>query len=238
MDKLNLDNHISQQFNADLEALKTELLEMGGLVEKQIGDAIRSLEAVDSSLAQNVISNESVVDSMEVALDEHCTLVLAKRQPAASDLRMVLAVAKAVRDLERMGDEAQKVAMMAIALSEEGGSPRGYVELRHIGSGVLTMLRHALDAFARYDTELALNVVKEDQLVDQEYKTALRELVTYMMEDPRSISRVMNVLWALRALERIGDHARNLAEHLIYLVKGKDVRHVSLSEMEKQVHQK
>lgn len=238
MDKINLDNHISRQFNTDLEALKTELLEMGGLVEKQVVDAIRSIEEVDTSLAQQVLDNEDAIDAMEVNIDEQCTLVLAKRQPAASDLRMVLAVAKAVRDLERMGDEAQKVAMMAIALSEENVSSNGYVELRHIGTGVLNMLRHALDAFAHYDMEIALNVVKEDQQVDQDYKTALRELMTYMMEDPRSISRVMNVLWALRSLERIGDHARNLAEHLIYLVKGKDVRHVSLSEMEKQVRQK
>lgn len=237
MDKINLDNHISQQFNADLEALKTELLEMGGMVENQIADAIRSIEDLDSDLAQKVIENEDAIDSMEVAIDEQCTLVLAKRHPAASDLRMVLAVAKAVRDLERMGDEAQKVAMMAVALTEDGVSANGYIELRHIGSGVLEMLRLALDAFARYDAKTALQVVKHDDQVDREYKTALRELITYMMEDPRSISRAMNVLWALRSLERIGDHARNLAEHLIYMVKGKDVRHVSLSELEKQVHQ-
>ena len=238
MDKLHLDKHISQQFNADLEALKTELLEMGGLVEKQIKEAVRSIEEVDSEIATTVIENEHKIDQMEVSIDEQCTLVLAKRQPAASDLRMVLAVAKAIRDLERMGDEAQKVAKMAIALSEEGVSPHGYVELRHIGAGVLQMLRKSLDAFARYDVTLAVTVLKDDRLVDQEYKTALRELVTYMMEDPRSISRAMNVLWALRSLERIGDHARNLAEHLIYMVKGKDVRHKSLQETELQVLQK
>lgn len=238
MDKLNLDKHISQRFNTDLETLKTDFLEMGGLVENQISDAIRSLSELDSSLAQRVLQNEPTVDAMEIDIDEQCTLVLAKRQPAATDLRMVLAVAKAVRDLERMGDEAQKVATMALALSEDGGSPGGYIELRHIGSGVLNMLRNALDAFARYDAVLALNVMKEDRNVDQEYKSALRQLVTYMMEDPRSISRVMNVLWALRALERIGDHARNLAEHLIYLVKGKDVRNVSLAELEKQITNK
>lgn len=235
MDKLNLDNHISQRFNTDLENLKTDFLEMGGLVENQISDAIRSISEMDSSLAQRVLQNEPTVDTMEIDIDEQCTLILAKRQPAATDLRMVLAVAKAVRDLERMGDEAQKVATMALALSEDGGAPGGYIELRHIGSGVLNMLRNALDAFARYDAVLALSVMKEDRNVDQEYKSALRQLVTYMMEDPRSITRVMNVLWALRALERIGDHARNLAEHLIYLVKGKDVRNVSLSELEKQI---
>ncbi|GAB1265636.1 phosphate signaling complex protein PhoU [Aurantivibrio infirmus] len=237
MDKLNLDNHISQQFNADLEALKSEFLEMGGLVEKQIADAVRSIEDVDSEIAQRVMENEPKVDAMEISIDEQSTIILAKRQPAASDLRMVLTVTKAVRDLERMGDEAQKVAKMAIKLSEDGASSHGFVELRHIGSGVQSMLRHSLDAFARYDAELALNVVKEDRRIDQEYKTALRELVTYMMEDPRSISRAMNVLWALRSLERIGDHARNLAEHLIYMVKGKDVRHVSVKEMEERMNQ-
>lgn len=235
MDKLNLDNHISQQFNSDLEALRSELLEMGGLVEKQIKDAVKSIEQVDSEVAQRVLENENAIDAREVSIDEMCTLILAKRQPAATDLRMVLAVAKAIRDLERMGDEAQKVAKMAIALAEEGMAPHGYIELRHIGSGVLRMLRYSLDAFARYDVGLALNVMKEDRIIDQEYRTALRELVTYMMEDPRSISRAMNVLWAFRSLERIGDHARNIAEHVIYLVKGKDVRHVSIDELEKQI---
>lgn len=238
MDTLNLDNHISQQFNADLEALKKELLEMGGMVERQIQDAVRSIEEINSEIAMRVIENENKVDQKEVHIDEQCTLVLARRQPAASDLRMVLTVAKAVRDLERMGDEAQKVAKMAIALSEDGGTPKGYVELRHIGSGVLHMLRQSLDAFARYDVNLAVTVLKEDRLVDQEYKSALRELVTYMMEDPRCISRAMNVLWALRSLERIGDHARNLAEQLIYMVQGTDVRHKSLQEMEMEVLQK
>lgn len=238
MDKLNLDNHISQKFNADLEALKTQLLEMGGLVEKQVRNAVKAIEDVDSELASNVIENESRVDAAEIRIDEQCTLVLAKRQPAASDLRVVLTVSKAVRDLERIGDEAQKVAKMAIALSEDGVAPHGYVELRHIGAGVAKMLRDALDAFARYDTEMALEVVKADRIVDQEYKSALREIVTYMMEDPRAISRAMNLLWALRSLERIGDHARNLSEQLIYMVKGKDVRHISISELEKEVHKR
>lgn len=237
MDKLNLDQHISQQFNSDLEAIKTEFLEMGGLVEKQIKDAVKAIEKADSELAQQVLDNEHKVDEFEMSIDEQCTLVIAMRQPTASDLRMVLTVIKAVRDLERIGDEAQKVAKMAMALAETGKSSQGFIELRHIGSGVIAMLRHALDAFARYDTELAITVVKEDRIVDQEYKSALRELVTYMMEDPRSISRAMNVLWALRSLERIGDHSRNLAEQLIYMVKGTDVRHVSLAELEKKVNQ-
>lgn len=235
MDKLHLDQHISQQYNADLEELRTEVLEMGGLVEQQIIDAVSAIANADGELAEHVLKVEELVDQKEVALDEHCTLVLARRQPAASDLRMVLAVSKITRDLERMGDEAQKVAKMAIALSEEGNAPRGYVELRHIGSSVHKMVHNMLDAFARFDVDVAMDVAREDKVVDREYKSAVRELVTYMMEDPRSISRVMNVMWALRSLERVGDHARNIAEHIIYLVKGLDVRHTSVSEMERQV---
>lgn len=237
MDKLNLDQHISQQFNADLEDLKTQLLEMGGLVEQQTINAVNAITTADGDLAEKVIIAEEEVDLREMKLDENCTMVLARRQPAASDLRMVLAVAKITRDLERMGDEAHKVAKMSIHLNEDGEAPRGYVELRHIGSIVHQMVITALDAFARFDVDMALKVAHEDKKVDQEYKTAMRELITYMMEDPRSISRVMNIIWALRALERIGDHARNIAEHVIYLVKGLDVRHISVKEMERQLQQ-
>lgn len=236
MDKLHLDQHISQKFNDDLEELKTQLLEMGGLVEQQVIDALKAVETADSSLAERVLANEPEVDRREVELDENCTMVLARRQPAASDLRMVLAVAKVTRDLERMGDEAQKIAKMAIALNEDGSSPRGYSEVRHIGTGVQKMVNATLDAFARFDVETALQVAQDDKNIDREYKSAMRELVTYMMEDPRSIGRVMNIMWALRALERIGDHSRNIAEHIIYLVKGLDVRHISVKEMERQLH--
>ncbi|MEJ2419977.1 MAG: PhoU domain-containing protein [Exilibacterium sp.] len=184
MDNLHLDQHISQQFNTDLEELKTQLLEMGGVVEQQLSDAIAAIETADGDLAEKVLVIENEVDKREVALDEQAIAILARRQPAASDLRMVLMATKITRDLERIGDEAQKIAKMAIALNEEGESP-----------------------------------------------------VTYMMEDPRSISRVMNVMWALRSLERIGDHARNISEHIIFLVKGLDVRHISLKEMKRQVQE-
>ncbi len=239
MDNLNINQHISNQFNADLERLRTHFLEMGGLVEEQVADAVEAIETANSELAEKVMQNENIIDQKEVDIDEECTLILARRQPAASDLRLVLMVTKATRDLERMGDEANKVAKMAIALLNDGGtSPRGYVELRHIASGVLKMVNQVLDAFARFDVEAAMTVVRDDKLVDQEYRSALRELITYMMEDPRSISRVMNVLWALRALERIGDHARNIAEHVIYLVHGMDVRHLPITEMEDKIDQK
>ncbi|NIB39462.1 phosphate signaling complex protein PhoU [Pseudomaricurvus alkylphenolicus] len=238
MDKLNLDQHISQQFNADLEELKTQLLEMGGVVEQQTINAVKAITTADGELAEQVIVVEEEVDEREMKLDEACTTVLARRQPAASDLRMVLAVAKITRDLERMGDEAQKIAKMSIHLNEDGEAPRGYVELRHIGSIVHQMVITTLDAFARFDVDTAVKVAQEDKRVDQEYKTAMRELATYMMEDPRSISRVMNIIWALRSLERIGDHARNIAEHVIYLVKGLDVRHISVKEMKRQLKDK
>ncbi len=235
MDKLHLDQHISKQFNADLEDLKAQLMELGGLVERQIQDAVVAIVEGDDALAEKVCRVEDEVDTKEVQLDDNCTMVLARRQPAASDLRMVLAVAKITRDLERMGDEAQKVAKMAISLTQDGQAPGGYVEVRHIGNRVKEMVHSALDAFARFDVDLALRVAKEDKEVDREYKSALREIVTYMMEDPRSIGRVMNIMWALRALERIGDHARNIAEHIIYLVRGLDVRHNSVKEMERKL---
>jgi len=239
MDKLHLDQHISQQFNADLEALKTQLLEMGGLIEQQIIDAVKAIETADENLSEKVLHNEPEVDHREIVLDENCTQVLARRQPTASDLRLVLAVAKANRDLERIGDEAQKIAKMAIALNKHcethGETPRGYTELRHIGSRVQKIVNSALDAFARFDVQTALQVLQDDKLVDQEYISAMRELMTYMMEDPRSISRVMNIIWALRSLERIGDHARNIAEQVIYLVKGKDIRHQNLKQMGLQI---
>lgn len=235
MDTLHLDQHISHQFNEDLEHIRTLFLNMGGLVEEQLANAVQAIETADGDLAEKVMREEKEIDQREVELDRECSLVLARRQPAASDLRLVLMIIRATRDLERMGDEADKIAKMAIALNEDGAAPRGYVELRHIASGVLKLVNMTLDSFARFDTTCAVRVMREDKLIDQEYRSALRELITYMMEDPRSISRVMSVLWALRALERIGDHARNIAEHVIYLVHGTDVRHMPLDELENKI---
>lgn len=228
--------HISQQFNAELEEIKNHFLAMGGLVEKQVADAIEALLEGDSKLAAQVQDNEKKINAMETRIDEECVRVLARRQPAASDLRMIIAIGKAIIDLERIGDEAFKIARHAIALTEEGESPRGYVETRHIGNQVRQMVRDALDAFARFDTDKSFSVMQADTTVDLEYKSATRSLVTYMMEDPRSISRVLNVMWVLRSLERIGDHARNISEQLIFLVKGADVRHTSYEEVEKKLH--
>ncbi len=234
MDNMNLDQHISQRFNQDLEEIRSDLLEMGGIVENQVVDAIAALMDADSEKASKVLKTEDKVDIKEKSIDEECTQILARRQPAASDLRLVLAVSKTILDLERIGDEAAKIARYAIELSEEGESPRGYIEIRHIGNCVHKMLHDALDAFARFDVEQAIKVVKQDKSVDQDYATAIREMITYMFEDPHSITRMMNIIWALRALERIGDHGRNIAEQVIYLVKGKDVRHISYKEVKEK----
>lgn len=227
--------HISRQFNQELEELKTHLLTMGGLVEKQVQDAVEALLEGDSRLAESVRDNDKAVNNMQIQIDEEATRVLARRQPAASDLRLVLAVIRATSDLERIGDEANKIARNALAVVEAGRNPHGFVEVRHISEHVRKMVRDALTAFARFDTELALKVVREDDAVDGEYTTAMRSLMTFMMEDPRSISPILNVMWILRALERIGDHADNLAEYVIYLVKGLDIRHTASEELDDEV---
>lgn len=217
--------HISRQFNQELEELKTNLMAMGGLVEKQVQDAITALLENDSKLATKVRDNDHDVNKLHLQIDEECTRILARRQPAASDLRLVLAVIRASSDLERIGDEASKIARNAISLSEGTHVIRGLVEVRHISEHVRKMLRDALTSFARFDLELAIEVVREDELVDDEYGSAMRSLITFMAEDARSISPVLSVMWILRALERVGDHADNLAEHVVYLVKGLDIRH-------------
>tara|TARA_R110001592_G_scaffold66617_4_gene204637 strand:+ start:16765 stop:17487 length:723 start_codon:yes stop_codon:yes gene_type:complete len=222
--------HISQQFNQDLADIRNQLLTMGGVVEKQVADAVEALISDNTELAEIVRDKDQQVDLMEQMIDEDSTQLIARRQPAASDLRLVISIIKMVADLERIGDEASKIAKLAIRLSEEGKAPRGYVEIRHISEHVGKMVNTALDAFARFDVELALQIIKEDHAVDTEYKSAMRSLMTFMMEDPRSISQIHNVMWVLRALERIGDHACNLAEHVIYIVKGKDIRHMPIKD--------
>ncbi len=235
MDKDAHTHHISRQFNEELESIRTHLMEMGGMVERQVADAVHSLIEVDSAHAEEVRSNDRAINAMEMSIDEECVRILARRQPAASDLRLVIAITKSITDLERIGDEARKIAEQSILLAQDGKSPKGYIEVRHIGQLVLKMLHEALDAFARMDVDLALSVVEQDKRVDLEYGSAMRELVTYMMEDPRSLSRVLNVIWCLRSLERVGDHARNLSEYVIYLVKGEDVRHLGFKELASRV---
>ena len=237
MEKEEYQHHISQKFNEEMASVRAHLLEMGGMVEAQAANATEALVSGNEDLARSVLNVEKKINELEKTIDEECSRIIVLRQPAASDLRMIIAVSKAVADLERIGDEASKIAKMALELHEEGESPRGYMEVRHISSHVRSMLRDVLDAFARSDVEKAVQVAKEDTTVDAEYGTAMRSLATFMMEDPRAISKVLNVIWALRSLERIGDHARNIGEQVIYLVQGQDVRHLTVDEMQEQVNE-
>lgn len=228
-------DHISQQFNNELEMLRQHFLTMGGIVETQVQDAVQALLDANGELAEEVRAKDASVNELDGLIDEECTRILAKRQPAASDLRMILSISKAVSELERMGDEAKKIARLTLDLIQNGESPRGYVEISRIGQMVSRMIHDSLDAYARLDIEAAIKVAKKDREVDREYEAALRSLVTYMMEDPRSISSVINVIWVLRSLERIGDHARHTCQHLIFMVKGVDVRHVNVNDLADEV---
>lgn len=234
IDKDRLGKHISQQFNAELEGIRNRVLAMGGMVELQVIDAVNALIKGDIVLAEQVIANDMKVNSMEVAIDEECTQVIARRQPTAGDLRLLVAVIKTITDLERMGDQAERVARMAVHLASPDRSRRNstYDDLRTMGNHVATMVHDALDAFARLDVEAALQVPRDDLTADRLYESIMRQQLTFIMEDPRSISHSLDLMWAARALERVGDHSRNICEYVIYLVKGKDVRHISIEEME------
>lgn len=223
--------HISGQFNAELESLRNQLLAMGGQVEQQLTTALDALMKLDSGVAESIVRNDAEINQMEMTIDDECATIIARRQPTASDLRLVITIIKVNRDLERIGDEAAKVARQAVQLSEGGMSPSSFVEIRHIGALVGVLLRQSLDAFARLDVTKAIEVVRGDAEVDKQYGSAMRSLVTFMVEDPRNIGAILNEMWALRSLERIGDHACNIAEHVVYLVKGLDVRHGRLSEL-------
>lgn len=227
-------HHISGQFNAELEALRNHMLEMGGKVEQQLHNAIEALVGMDSGAAEQIIDRDHEVNQMEISIDDQCASILARRQPAASDLRLVIAIIKVNTDLERIGDEAAKIARQALRLAETGVSPSNFIEIKHIGTHVANMLRRSLDSFARLDVDSAVDVVKNDSIVDKEYGSALRSLMTFMMEDPRAIGAIINEMWALRSLERIGDHSSNIAEHVVYLVRGLDVRHGRLGKLEEQ----
>ena len=235
MDKLNLTHHISQKFNEELEDVRNRVLAMGGLVEQQIVDALKALTEGDSELGRAIEQHDYKVNQLEVSIDEECGRILARRQPAASDLRLILAIIKTITDLERIGDEAEKIGRFAARLAEQERPNTNYREIEHLGNHVRTMLHDALDAFARLDAEAAVRVAKEDERVDGEYDALSRQSITFMMEDPRTIRRVLDVMWSARALERIGDHAKNICEYVIYLVRGKDVRHAGFEAMEREV---
>lgn len=234
MDNKRLSHHISRRFNEELEELRTKVLAMGGFVEQQIENAMKALAESNVELAESVIAHDYQVNALEVNIDEECLKVLARRQPAASDLRLIMAVIKTITDLERIGDQAERVGRMALHLSDLERPKSNYMELRHMGDLVRQLLRGALDAFARMDVEAAVEVARQDLAVDREYEGIMRQMITHMMEDPRNVTRTLDVIWSARALERIGDHARNICEYVIYFVKGKDVRHTSLDQMEQE----
>lgn len=235
MDKIEGKQHISKRFDDELGELRSFVLNMGGLVEQQLVDAINALSKVDSALAAQVIENDYKVNRFDVRIDERVTEILVRRQPTASDLRFVLAVIKTTADLERIGDEAKRIARMSSDLSDNTRLPSAMLQIRHLGSLVQEMLRNALDSFARTDVETAICVARQDDTVDQEYESIVRELMTHMMEDPRKIPATLEIMWSARALERIGDRCCNISEYLIYYVKGKDVRHITLEQLEEEL---
>lgn len=234
MDKESQTRHISKQFDQELEEIRNRVLSMGGLVEQQLAKSILALVEPDITMAEEVIRDDYRVNAMEVALDEECTTVLARRQPAARDLRLVISVIKTITDLERIGDEAKRIARQAIDLASLPTKKNQFVDLERLGHHACGMLRDALDAFARLDVEQALDVALEDEKVDQEYDSLMRQQMTYLIEDPRTIPATLDIMWSARALERVGDRSCNICEYVIYQVKGKDIRHISLEQIEKE----
>jgi phosphate transport system protein len=235
MESQDLTHHWSRQFNEELEAVRTSVLSMGGLVEEQLKRAVRALVKGDSELGEQVAQDDYKVNHLEVSIDEDCSRIIARRQPTAGDLRLIMAVIKTITDLERIGDEAEKIGYLASRLAVQERPVDSYRSIQHLADLVADMLHRALDAFARMEPELAMKVVRQDQVVDQEYDAVSRQGITVMMEDPRSIRRVLDTLWVARALERIGDHAKNICEYVVYMVYGKDIRHVGLEDAERQV---
>jgi len=231
MDKKGFSQHISRQYNEDLEQIITRVMTMGGLVEQQLEAALEALVSGDQEKGEQVVTSDYRINAMEVELDEACTNVLARRQPAASDLRLVVAVIKAITDLERIGDEAERVGRMSLHLLEEDRRRSPMSEIAALGEQVKGMVRGALDAFARMDAEQAVRVAQEDIKADAQYDAIIRNLVKYLEGNPQSVPPVLDIVWATRSLERIGDRSRNICEYVIYFVRGKDVRHTSFEQM-------
>ncbi|CAN5340194.1 phosphate signaling complex protein PhoU [soil metagenome] len=226
---MDIAQHISRRFDEDLEGLRSRVLAMGGLAQEQLSEAVNALVCGDSERGLKVANDDRKVNDMEIAIDEECNRILARRSPAAGDLRLIVAIIKTITDLERIGDEAEKIGFIASRLAAMERPSNNYREIRNLGRHVGQMINNALDAFARLDTATALEVIKADNVVDDEYELISRQSITFMMEDPRSIRRILDVMWTARALERVGDHAKNICEYVIYMVQGEDVRHTGLS---------
>jgi phosphate transport system protein len=227
------EKHLSTQFDTELNAVSTRMMELGGLVESQIHQAMYALSRLSVEVAEQVTSTEARVNAMEVEIDRELSSIIARRQPTAGDLRLLMAISKATANLERVGDEAEKIARMVLSIIHNN-APRSLpsLELRVASDLASGLLRKALDAFARLDTVAALAILKEDDLIDKEFDGFVRKLITYMMEDPRTISPSLDLLFLAKAIERIGDHAKNIAELIIYIVKGADIRHTSMEKIE------
>jgi len=229
------DRHLSTQFDTELSGVSTRVLEMGGLVESQVERAVRSLATLDTVLAAEVLATEAGVNAAEIAIDRDLSTIIARRQPTARDLRLLIAISKTIANLERVGDEAAKIARTVQRLVDSGVSSRLRLpvnDLAYEAELAVSQLRKALDAFARLDVPRALEVLRKDDLIDQEFEGLLRKLVTFMMEDPRMISSSIDIIFVAKAIERVGDHAKNLAEQIIYVVKGMDVRHNPVGAVE------
>ncbi|MDP1657103.1 MAG: phosphate signaling complex protein PhoU [Hylemonella sp.] len=227
------EKHLSTQFDSELNTVSTRVMELGGLVESQVQQAIHALGQFNAEVAHQVIEIETRVNEMEVEIDHEISSIIARRQPTARDLRLLIAISKSTANLERAGDEAEKMARMVLSIIQSG-TPRNLPasELRVAADLASGLLRKALDAFARLDTVAAVSILKEDDLIDKEFDNFMRVLITYMMEDPRMISPSLDLLFLAKAIERVGDHAKNIAELIIYIVKGADVRHTSIEEIE------
>ncbi len=232
------DKHLSTQFDAELSEISSRVLEMGGLVESQVVQALLALTQFDDGIASQVVREEERVNQMEVEIDRDLSAIIARRQPTARDLRLLIAISKAIANLERVGDEAARIARTVQRLINTGVSSRLRLPVADLGFEAelaVAQLRKALDAFARLDTARALEVLKQDDQIDQEFDGLLRKLITYMMEDPRTISSSIDLIFVAKAIERVGDHAKNLAEAIIYVVKGTDVRHTPMQDVENAV---
>ncbi|KJG18083.1 phosphate signaling complex protein PhoU [Photobacterium angustum] len=226
LNNISLGRHISGQFNHELESIRTHVLAMGGLVEQQLADALKALHKQEEDLAKRVIQDDRKVNAMEVAIDEACTRIIAKRQPTASDLRLVIAIIKTITDLERIGDVAESIAKVALG-NFTNKQYNLLASLESLGQNAVRMLHEVLDAFARMDVKAAIDVYQTDDRIDREYEAIIRQLMTYMKEDPDSIPSVMKVMWAARSIERVGDRCQNICEYIIYFVQGKDIRHTN-----------
>ncbi|KUZ14459.1 MULTISPECIES: phosphate signaling complex protein PhoU [Burkholderia] len=231
------DKHLSSQFDADLNAVSSKVLEMGGLVESQIVGAMHALNEFDRETAEKVIAAEETLNAMEVDIDQECGNIIARRQPAARDLRLLMSISKTITNLERAGDEAEKIAKRVRRLVDEPAARAvNIAEIKVSGEMAVTILRRALDAFARLDTVAAAQIVKDDKEIDLEFRAFVRKLVSYMQEDPRTISVGLEYLFIAKAIERIGDHAKNIAEFIIYIVKGTDVRHQPRDTLDREAN--